>query len=56
MKLTITGYRINKNGKIITSIEKNAIKTSVYSGNVIKQNGTYYYFDRKQGSEFIYLW
>jgi len=55
MKLTQTGYRISKRGAVIDSIEKDALKSSSDLGEVIKQDGTYYYFNRKQGSTFIYL-
>jgi hypothetical protein len=55
MKLTSTGYRISKNGSILTSIEKDAIKEKSYQGSTIKQNGTYFFFNRKQGNTFIYL-
>lgn len=55
MKLTKTGYRITKNGSVLTSIEKEAIKQTEYKGNMIKENSTYYFFNRKQGNVFIYL-
>lgn len=35
-KLTATGYRISKNGSIIPTIEKEAIKKNEFLGNVIK--------------------
>ena len=55
MKTTATGYRINKNGKTIKYAEQGAnIKTS-FLGNTIKEQGTYYFFNRKQGDLFIYL-
>jgi zona occludens toxin (predicted ATPase) len=54
-KLTQNGYRITKNGNVIDSIEKEAIKEDVYLGLQIKEDGTYYFFDRKQGSTYIYL-
>lgn len=55
MKLTQTGYRISKNGSIINSIEKEAFKSEVDLGNATKQNGVYYFFNRKQGNVFVYL-
>ena len=55
MKLTRTGYRISKNGKIITSIEKDAYKSEKDLGSTIKIDGDYYFFNRKQGTTFIYL-
>jgi len=54
-KLTATGCRISENGSVITSIEKDAIKEDMYLGHTIKDNGTYYFFDRKQGNIYIYL-
>ena len=55
MKLTRTGYRISKNGKINLAIEKDAIIKGKDCGISIKVDGSYYFFDRKQGSDFIYL-
>ncbi len=55
MKLTATGYRISKNGSVINSIEKEAFKSEKDLGNVTKQEGCYYFFNRKQGKLFIYL-
>lgn len=55
MKTTKTGYRITKNGVPIKSIEADAIVKSESHGNLIKENGTYYFFNRKQGSQFVYL-
>lgn len=55
MKTTATGYRISKNGSIIPSIEKEAIKKTSYEGNCIKEEGIYYFFNRRQGNTFIYL-
>ncbi len=54
-KLTKTGCRITKNGSIITSIEKDAIKEDMYLGPQFKENGTYYFFDRRQNGIYIYL-
>ena len=54
-KLTPSGYRISRNGNVIDSIEKEAFKSTTYLGNFTKQNGTYYYFERKQGKIYIYL-
>lgn len=54
-RLTNSGCRITKNGNVITSIEKEAIKEEMYLGQLIKDNGTYYYFNRKQGDYYIYL-
>lgn len=55
MKLTLTGYRISKNGSIIDSIERDAFKSTEYLGVCTKQNGIYYYFNRKQSNFYIYL-
>ena len=55
MKTTVTGFRISKNGSIIKSIEKDAIKEDVWLGKMFKDNGVYYFFNRKQGSTYIYL-
>lgn len=55
MKLTKTGFRISKNGSILTSIEKEAFASAADLGASTKQNGTYYFFNRKQGNKFIYL-
>ena len=55
MKTTITGYRILKNGRVMTSVEKEAIQENMYLGQQIKENGIYYFFSRKQGSKYIYL-
>jgi hypothetical protein len=55
MKLTQTGYRISKNGRTIDSIEKDAIKKDDFLGKLIKEDGCYYFFNRKQGSIYIYL-
>ena len=55
MKLTARGYRISKKGVVMTSIEKEAIKRSKYEGKGIKESGTYYFFNRKQGDYYIYL-
>ncbi len=55
MKLTRTGYRISKNGKINKGIEKDAYKSEKDLGNITKIDGMYYFFNRKQGTTFIYL-
>ena len=55
MKTTRTGFRITKNGSILKSIEKDAIKEDMYLGKMIKDNGVYYFFNRKQGNTYIYL-
>ncbi len=55
MKLTLRGYRISKNGSIMSSIEKEAFTSSKNLGLSTKQNGTYYLFDRKQGETYVYL-
>ena len=54
MKLTRTGYRINQNGKTIKSIEKDAYQSDIYLGEYAKVDGGYYYFNRKQGTKYIY--
>lgn len=55
MKLTLAGYRINRNGKVIHAIEDVAFTSTDYIGGVTKQNGIYYYFNRNQGGVYIYL-
>jgi len=55
MKVNIRGYRVTKNGSLILSIEKEAIKEDMYLGALIKENGTYYHFNRKQGDTYVYL-
>ena len=55
MKTTRTGYRINKNGSNMNSFEKESIKEDMYLGHTIKDNGTYYFFNRKQGNTYVYL-
>jgi hypothetical protein len=55
MKTTAKGYRISINGSIIDSIEEEAFKSNTYLGQSVKENGTYYFFNRKQGEIFIYL-
>jgi len=52
---TKTGFRLNKNGAVIEGIEKEAIKSVKYLGTMTKNNGNYYYYERKQGNLFIYL-
>ncbi len=53
MKATITGYPINKNGKVLTTIP-NEIKILEFKGKTIKQNGDYLYFRFKRNGFFIY--
>lgn len=55
MKKTRTGYRITKIGKVLLTIEKDAVVKREFKGKVIKEEGVYCFFDRKQGAEFIYL-
>lgn len=55
VKLTGTGYRISRNGKVIDSIETGALKSPVDLGKLTKQEGVYYFFERKQGNTYIYL-
>ena len=55
MKLTSRGYRITKNGNIMNSIEKEAVKEVMYLGPQINEGGTYYFFNRKQGETYVYL-
>ena len=55
MKLTKTGFRISKKGTIIESIERDAITSVKDLGKLTKVNGTYYYFERKQGNVYVYL-
>lgn len=54
-KLTKTGYRISKTGKVIDGIEPDAFTSVEFLGQSTKQEGTYYFFNRKQGNQFIYL-
>lgn len=53
MKTTITGYPINKNGKVLTSLP-NEVKITEFQGKTIKQNGTYLYFRFKRDGFYIY--
>ena len=55
MKLTKTGYRITKNGNVLTSFEKESLRSSLYLGESTKKDGVYYFFNRKQGSNYVYL-
>jgi hypothetical protein len=55
MKITKSGYRISRNGSVINSIEKESFKSKIDLGKVTKQDGTYYFFNRKQGDTYIYL-
>lgn len=54
-KLTKTGYRISKTGKVIDGIESDAFTSTEFLGQSTKQEGIYYFFNRKQGNQFIYL-
>jgi len=54
-KLTKTGYRVSKNGKVIDGIESDAFTSDTYIGESTKQVGIYYFFNRKQGNVYIYL-
>ncbi len=54
-KLTKTGYRISKTGKVIDSIESEAFKSDKFLGQSTKIVGIYYFFNRKQGNIFVYL-
>lgn len=53
MKTTIKGFPINKNGKVITQLTNEVIKTE-YQGQSIKQEGTYLYFRFKRNNFYIY--
>lgn len=55
MKLSKNGYRLTKNGAVIDGIEKEAFVSEVYLGASTKTVGIYYFFNRKQGNQFIYL-
>ena len=55
MKLNNKGYRVTKNGTIMKTIEKEAVKEDMYLGPQIKVDGTYYFFNRKQGEVYVYL-
>ena len=55
MRINKSGFRLSKNGSILLSIEKEAIKKDTFCGQSIKENGTYYFLDRKQGSTYVYL-
>jgi hypothetical protein len=55
MKLTKTGCRISKKGNVVDSIEKEAFTSQADLGKSIKQDGIYYFFNRKQGNVFVYL-
>ena len=54
-KLNPRGFRVTKNGSLIKSIEKEAFKSYTDLGKSTKQNGTYYFFDRKQMGTYVYL-
>lgn len=54
-RLTKTGYRLNKSGKVIDGVEPNAITSITFLGYTFKKEGIYYYLNRKQSSTFIYL-
>jgi len=54
-RLTKTGFRLNKSGKVIDGFEPDAIKSHVFLGYTTKIVGTYYYFNRQQGNTFVYL-
>lgn len=54
-KINSEGYRVSKRGTTLRTIEKEAIQESMYLGQLIKENGTYYYFNRKQGNIYVYL-
>ena len=54
MKLSKGGFRLSKNGSIIWSVEKEAIQKDTYCGQSIKEEGIYHFFERQQGSKFIY--
>jgi hypothetical protein len=54
-RTTRNGYRITKNGVVITTIEKEAIQEDMYLGHTIHEDGIYYFFNRKQGDIYIYL-
>ena len=49
VRTTKSGYRISQNGNIIISIEPEAVQTKSFHGNVIKEDGTYYWYNRRQG-------
>ena len=55
MKFSKTGYRLTKNGAVIKGIEQGAIAKDTHQGQSFKSEGTYYFFSRKQGSDYIYL-
>jgi hypothetical protein len=55
MKLTKTGYRITKNGNVIKSVERGSIISDSNRGSMFKENGVYYFLNRKQGGRYIYL-
>lgn len=54
-KITKTGYRISKNGAVINGIESEAVAKYHFEGNSIKEDGVYYFFNRRQGNTFVYL-
>ena len=55
MKFTSTGFRIGKNGKINKGVEQGAITSVIYLGQMIKKNGVYYFYERKQGCTYVYI-
>ena len=55
MKTTANGFRITKNGNVMLTIEEEAIQATSFQGNLIKQEGEYYFYNRRQGNIFVYL-
>ena len=53
IKKTVNGFRLNRNGKAILNDVGEKVKNK-YECELFKENGVYYYFDRKRGDKFIY--
>jgi len=54
MKTTPTGYALNRNGKVITSVPVGNILLDEYRGAGFKEGGIYYFFAAKRGNKYIY--
>jgi len=53
VRTSVNGFRLNRNGKAILTDVGEKVKNK-YEGELFKENGVYYYFDRKRGDKFIY--
>ena len=53
MRTTVNNFRLNRNGKVILS-SLGEIQKSEFLGQLFKENGTYFFYSRKQNGKFIY--